>query len=164
MIGVFWAGATTFGIAMMAVSWHDDPPHTARDAASLAVLVLLLVIAPVTMLVLNFGGLLRQVRRMTADPEERAFVTVIGVDPVSGQWVLERLDNGRRFCARLLGGRRLLVAGDELLAEGTLGRPPSSWRRPFSAMFILSGPFGTLLAQHGDLPTATIASTTATSA
>ena len=89
-------------------------------------------------------------------------MTVIGVDPGTGQWVPERLDNGLRVSARLLGGRHLLVAGDELLAEGTLDKPPSNWRQPLARLFALTGPFGTLWVQHGDLSTATMSGSTTT--
>jgi hypothetical protein len=162
VMGVLGTGLTTLGAVMVAWTWHDDPPHSVRDTTLAVSLVFLLVIFPAAMFALNVGGLLRQVQRTLADPAERAFVTAIGLDPGTGQWVLERLDNGHRLCARLLVGRRLLVAGDELLAEGTLHKSASRWSRPIPPMFALTGPFGTLWAQHGDLPQATITSTTAT--
>lgn len=152
MIGVFWSSATVFGIVLTVQLWRDDPPRTAWDAATAAVFVFLMVFGSASMAVLNFGGLLRQIRRTSADPAERAFVTVVGVDPGTGRWVLERLDNGLQLSALVLGGSHLLVAGDDLFAEGTLHKPPNSWRRPMPAMFALTGPFGTLWAQHGDLP------------
>jgi hypothetical protein len=152
MIGVIWSSATVFGVVVTAGLWRDDPPRTVRDGAMFAIAVLLMVCLPAAMAVLHFGGILRQVRRTSVDPAERAFVTVVGVEPGTGRWVLERLDNGSRLSALVLGGRHLLVAGDELFAEGTLDKPPNSWRRPMPAMFALTGPFGTLWAQYGDLP------------
>ena len=61
----------------------------------------------------------------------------------------------------MFGGRRLLVAGDELLATGVLSESPRSWRRPFARLFALTGPFGTVFANHGDLSEALMYGTAA---
>jgi hypothetical protein len=161
-MGVSWMGLITTSTVMSALMWRDDPPHTMKDAAFFAFLLLVMVISPTTFGVLGIAGPLREVYRTLADPAERTLVTVIGVDPPTGLWVLERLDDETRFSARLLGGKHLLVAGDELLAEGTLGKPVNSWRRPVAAVFALTGPFGTLWAVHRDLSATALSGTSVT--
>ncbi len=159
---VGWVVLVTACPVMLALMWHDDPPQSGAAAAACAFGVLVLIAFPGFFGVLSTVGPWRQIHRTLADPAETALVTVIGVDPATGQWVLEQTDTGRRFCGRLLGGKRLLVAGDELLAEGILHTPANSWRHPVAAVFALTGPFGTVWAFHGELSTAVLSGTTTT--
>jgi len=85
------------------------------------------------------GGVRRGIRRVLA---------VIGTDPRTRAWVLQPADGESPSVVHLLGGRHLLVAGDEVPARGEIAAPARNWHRVTPALFAVTGPFGTLWAQH----------------
>jgi hypothetical protein len=108
---------------------------------------------PVYLWVLEYRGTLHRIRQVLAAPDERTLIEVVGIDPATGRWVLQRLDDGSRISVRLIGGTQLLVAGDELPAQGTIRTPAKNWRRATFPLLALSTPSGTLWARHlGDAP------------
>jgi hypothetical protein len=136
------------GIAMVGYGFAADPPGTAGDLVLEIVLIGLIVITLGLSLV-STGRLAGSCRRIAAEPGDRVLMEAIGFDPSNQQWVLKRLDNGKRLSVTLLGGKRLLVAGDELLAAGAITVPVRNWRQWTHAPLALTSEFGTLWAFHG---------------
>jgi hypothetical protein len=108
--------------------------------------ILVLAVSPMTFGGLAFVGTWLAIRRVLAGPHEPVLVEVVGIKPQTQQWVLERADDHSRTTVRLLGGRKQLVAGDTLLADGAVTAPPKSWRRMRHPILALTGTSRTLWA------------------
>jgi hypothetical protein len=149
-----FSSLTAVGVAMIWLVAADDPPDSTGDFAQVALIVLLLVILPAALGALNVGGVLRHIRRVLAEPAERAIVEVIGIDPRNQVWVMQPLDTEplSPITVKLVGGKGFLVAGDTLLTQGTITKPAKNWRRLVPPLMAITGEFGTLWAHHVNAP------------
>ena len=145
-----FASWTAVDVALTSWIITTTPPVNTRDVMGCALVGLFLIGLPAALGVLNYGGTLRRIRQVLAEPAERGLVQVVGIDSRSQLWVLQRSGHPAQVTVRLLGGKHLLVAGDELRAEGTITAPVKNWRRMISPIVALTGPSGTLWAQHAD--------------
>jgi hypothetical protein len=147
--GIF-AALTATGAGALGFMLHGQPPQTTGDDAAVAIAIFFVVALPAALGVINSAGVVRRVRQVLAGAPDPVVMEAVGIDPRRQLWILERPDNGARVMVRFMGGRRLLVAGDQFLARGALVAPPYSWRRLTPAVFAVTGQFGTLWAMHTD--------------
>jgi hypothetical protein len=147
--GIF-AALTATGAGALGFMLHGQPPQTTGDDAAVAIAIFFVVALPAALGVINSAGVVRRVRQVLAGAPDPVVMEAVGIDPRRQLWILERPDNGARLMVRFMGGRRLLVAGDQFLARGALVAPPYSWPRLTPAVFAVTGQFGTLWAMHID--------------
>jgi hypothetical protein len=141
------------GLWMLNFMITDQPPDTASAYAFYAGFAVLAGIFLPGLGVMLVGGMLRSIHRALADPVDRVRMDVLGIDPATRTWVLQRQDDETRTTVKFLAGQRLLVAGDEVLAQGPITAPPPNWRRMTPVLFAVTGEFGTLWALHSPDPT-----------
>jgi hypothetical protein len=99
--------------------------------------------------VMGTFGVVRAARRIEAGAGDRTLMCVVGIESTTGVWVLERVDDGSRIKVWLLGGGKRLVAGDTLIADGTLRPPTRTWRIfAVHVLALTSESGGTLWASH----------------
>jgi hypothetical protein len=144
----FWITYSILGPAFIWALFTQDPPETTKEWLTALSGSLLLGPGGWFCAIGIAGGHWRKIGRVLKDPAESAIVEVIGFDPATRSWILERQDTGTRITVRLLAGNRHLVAGDTLSAAGTLTTPVKNWRRSTPLLLALSAPRETLWAYH----------------
>jgi hypothetical protein len=146
--GGAWTVLGTVGALCLASMIINRPAPSPWDPLFFSASALLLVGLPIGFGILRVVGTLRSIRHVLTDPAERAAVEVIGIEPDTQRWVLERQDDRSRITVRLMAGNRQLVTGDMVQAQGALTTPARNWRRVIPPRLALAGPEGTLWAEH----------------